>query len=199
MSLKQKLVVASEAMRFGELNVAEEILSEAIIEAGRYGEDSMVLGAVHEHMAKLAALKGNYQDAIKNLRSVLQIKRANFGLNHVQTIKTLSQLSEVYMHLNDFDRAEQTLRKLLCAQIELFGELSLETGKTAHHLGLLFQANAKWHRAEEYYKLALRAKISRLGSKHGEVLVILTDYAGLLRQLERSQEAEHLLACAGLD
>ncbi len=196
MSWQKKLAAADEAVRFGDLDLGFSLLSEALQEAKKYGSDSVGLAKVHEHLAMLEMLQKKPNQALINLQMTLKIKEANYPSNHIEIAKTLTKLCDIYGNMGDLKNTEPLLERLYLVHKSLYGEGHVETATTAHHLALLYHAVGKRDKAELLYKIALYTKTRCFGAENQQVAMILSDYATLLNELHRGEEADHLMACA---
>lgn len=65
-----------------------------------------------------------------------------------------------------------------------------------YSLATYYEQQGEFEKAEEQYKRALSIKEKTSGPNHPDVAIILKNYAGLLRQAHRNEEAERLLTRA---
>jgi len=69
-----------------------------------------------------------------------------------------------------------------------------DTSHSLNNLAALYEAQGMYVEAESLYKRAIAIIEKALGYKHPDLLMVLTNYADLLRKMNRGDEAARLEA-----
>jgi serine/threonine protein kinase len=147
-----------------------------------------ILGATYRHL-------GDYAKAEEHLARALQLRRENLGEEHVETLKTLTQLGSLHINLRDFARAEPELEQALKGLIRSLGEREASTCEAMRFLALCYRVEGHPEKAES---LALRSvEIARNdgggGAERPQTLRALRDLAAVYAGEGKYAEAEPIL------
>ena len=76
----------------------------------------------------------------------------------------------------------------------VLGTTHPEVGQLQNHLGLIFHRNNKLMEAEASFRSALQISETTLGQEHPALIAQLDNYAKLMRDMHRPQDAEQFKA-----
>lgn len=99
-------------------------------------------------------------------------------------------MSEIYRIQSKFSEAEQVLKQLLESYKIKFGPTHINVALTLNNLAANSRTQGKFEEAEILLKQAWEILEDSLGAEHSIVGNLLEHYAHLLRQMNRSTEAE---------
>jgi len=194
------------------LAISQVNLANAIREQGRFDEaepllrraleiNQKVLGASHPEVARnlvtlsdIISAKGGHAEAESNLRRALAIWEAALGPEHSSVGLCLARLAQECLELGRFDEAEAYQRRALTISEGALGPAHTHTGFFVQGLASLYYAQGRHDEAERLYRRALAILEPILPPDHPGLVATQTDYAHLLRDLGRSQEASELEA-----
>jgi tetratricopeptide (TPR) repeat protein len=185
-----------EALSAGDWKAAEGHLSKALDLAQSFGEGDNRLMRTLESLAQSFSAQDRHQQAAPLLERVHQNKINVFGQNHGIVADSADSLARCYYYCGNFAAAEKYA--LACCHIheKLAGPEDLSVATCLGNLAMLYHLHKKVVEAENAFKrcLAIRTKVQ--GDSHPDTVKVLQNYANLLRQTHREDEAAHLQACA---
>ena len=115
-------------------------------------------------------------------------------INELRAIR-LSRKGAKAAQAGDIDACEKLYRRGLAIMERTFGNAEATAAYTVTLSGLL-QSQGRLEEAVPFYERSLTILEKALGPEHPDVATILEDYASLLRQTSRSDEAERMEARA---
>lgn len=187
---------AQKALAEGDWSTAETSFNQALTVAEAFGENDQRLCQTLEGMASALAGQDKSQLAVPFVERVFKIKQAVFGSRHVVVAQAADNLAKARYYAGDFDGAEKAAEQ--CCQIyeRIFGKMDLTVATCVGNLAMLYHLHKKLAEAETAYKRCLDIRTKLQGAGHPDTVKLLQSYAGLLKQMHREVEAEHLQACA---
>lgn len=123
------------------------------------------------------------------LHEILALKEG--GITPV-TAESLNSLAKLHYYGGDIDNAIKYASACLKQYESLFGEEDPSVATCLVNLGLLQHLAKHYDDAESAYKTALNIRTKKLGSEHPLTLQVLKNYANLLKETHREEEAEHM-------
>lgn len=161
--------------------------------------DEKALGPNHPGVAldlsNLAMLLINQKrcaEAEPLLKKALAIYESNYGVENLLALKTRKLLAIVYEHQGSLSQAESYYKKVLDLEQSKLGPNDLETAKTLNSLAFLYFKEGKYADADTTYKWAVASTEGAVGNSDALLAACLSDYAQVLRKLNRAEEAEQL-------
>jgi class 3 adenylate cyclase/tetratricopeptide (TPR) repeat protein len=140
----------------------------------------------------------NYLDAYaaQALRPLAEqligICESQFGPDHLETARSLTNLARVILMQRGVERAEPLLRRAIDIQERSLGVEHPDTARTLAVLGGCYEGRGDMLTAEPYYKRALDIRERVLGAEHPLTLGTLGNLAKVTLELGRLDEAERL-------
>ncbi len=169
----------------GRLEEAEPLVGRVLELAERHlGPDHQYTAESLQTVARVHIARGRFGEARPLLARALEIYRANGGDFRVH-VAGLCLQAEVYRELGELGRAEELLDRAR-AVTRAAGR---EPPGVSHGLALLRRAQGRHQEAESLLRHALALTEERFAPRHPRVAAVLEDYAPLLRELGREQEA----------
>jgi tetratricopeptide (TPR) repeat protein len=180
---------AADAVEHGKLDEAQEHLEQAHQaavsqpEGDEYAASLMNLGHVH-------AAKGDSTNAVVFYEKALVAREQHLGPDHLEVANTLNTLGASYAQLQRFDDADRAFRRALAIRREKLGENDLLTGQSLNNLALLCAARGNVEEAAQLYPHAIEVIASAPNGSRADLIRALDNYAALLEDAGRSDEAE---------
>jgi tetratricopeptide (TPR) repeat protein len=187
---------AQTALAEGDWALAETNFNQALTVAEAFGDRDQRLCQTLEGMAGALAGQDKHQQAVTFVERVFKIKQTVFGSRHVISAQAADHLAKARYYAGDYDGAEKAAEQ--CCQIyeQIFGKMDLTVATCVGNLAMLYHLHKKLSEAEAAYKRCLDIRTKIQGAGHPDTVKLLQNYAGLLKQMHREDEAEHLQACA---
>lgn len=147
------------------------------------------LASVLGHLAQLHIAGKRFQEALPLCRRAMEIMQATRLATDAETIESMRMCAIVEYHTGNFDQALSLTNKCM----ELMDRSTLGVVEEFYHLlGNIYQAKGNLEESENFYKKALSIFALRYG-RPLHYSRCISDYAGLLRQTGRRQEADRLI------
>lgn len=187
---------AIKAESKGDLATAELCWLQAIALL-RGGEgDPKVLCAALERLATVYVRDKRADMAIEPLRESLAIKVKELGHLHLAVGHVQNELAKAYFLAKDFQEAAVLASECLKCYESGFGADSQEVATIALNLAATYHLGGLFNEAEPHYKRSLAIRTKVLGAENPQTVKVLQNYAKLLRELRRPEEADFLDRCA---
>jgi eukaryotic-like serine/threonine-protein kinase len=143
-------------------------------------------------MASSRYKRGQYEEAERMWKRVLDRTRANLGPNDRLYLVALSNYSSVLAALGRWQEAEATTRAALDASRRLFGETSPRAVTSMANLGAILQMVDKPAEAQTYYRAAIEESRKQRGADHPATLLYMSNLAESLEDQGKLAESESL-------
>ncbi len=110
-----------------------------------------------------------------------------------QLANRLQHLAMLCIRAQDYDRAEQLLKKSLEIEKTVLGDGSPQVAQTMSYLAALYATRSgQYQNAMALYEQAVQIRTRALGAEHPEVAASLSDLAALYQEQGKYQKAEEL-------
>jgi len=127
------------------------------------------------------------------LHEILSLKEG--GITQV-TADSLNSLAKLYYYGGDIESALRYAAVCTKQYEHIFGAEDPSVATCLVNLGLLQHLGKHYLDAENSYKAALNIRTKKLGAEHPLTTQVLKNYANLLKETHRDEEAEHMQTCA---
>lgn len=136
--------------------------------------------------------QGNWKDAESwALKALESQENASGASNNLWLAKCLCGLGEVYLGLEDMEKARTTLQRALNMFDSLLGAGSNHwSTRVMHDLAAVANYEADWDIAIHLHREAIRIRERVLGEQHPQLAVSWETYGATLKLADRIQEAE---------
>ncbi|MBU6452416.1 MAG: tetratricopeptide repeat protein [Cyanobacteria bacterium REEB67] len=187
---------AKEASISGDWQQAESYLSQGAKLALYFGENDERLLMTLEGLADMLQKQDKHHQAQPVLENIRDIKIANLGRLNPDVAEANNNLARSHYYAGSYDAAEAAAFE--CTQIyeKLYGPEHLSVATSLGNIGMLYHLQGRLPDAEKAYKRGVAIRTKRQGANHPETLKLIQNYANLLRDLKRDEEANHLQALA---
>jgi tetratricopeptide (TPR) repeat protein len=186
---------ALQAAAQGDVQKAEECWINSLRFARQQNEPA-ILNEVLEGLANFYLSQNKTSDAIGLLKQSLELKEKNFGRKHIVVADHANKLASLYFKEHHYGPARYYGTISLEGFEHTYGKESQAVGTMCYNLATLAHLDKKYEESERLYQRALMLRTKILGSDHEDTAKVLQNYAKLLRELHREQEADHLDTCA---
>jgi tetratricopeptide (TPR) repeat protein len=135
---------------------------------------------------------GNYYIAQELLRGALEAREVTLGVEHPDTLSSVSKLGMALRNGGKYEEAELMVRRALRGREKVLGLEDPLTLSDLNGLGLVLSERGNYEEAEIFHRQALQAQETILGLKHHSTLQSLSDLGVLLTKRGSYEEAESL-------
>jgi tetratricopeptide (TPR) repeat protein len=187
---------ALEAESLGDFTAAETDWLEAIALLRGNGTDKKVMCSALERLAAVYIKDKKPSMAIDPLRESLNIKIKELGHLHLAVGHVQNELAKAYFLANNLQEAAVLASDCLKCFQSGYGADSQEVATIALNLAATYHLGKLFAEAEPHYKRSLAIRTKCLGASDPQTVKVLQNYAKLLREMYREQEADHLDRCA---
>eukprot|EP01041_Mallomonas_annulata_P001942 gene1942-3766_t len=144
-------------------------------------------------LGKIYLDQGNYGEAEALQMECYERRVASLGEDHVDTLKSLSELGTVYHHMGKYQEAADVYQKLLDIRSTVpGGESSAETLDMMHSLAGTYDSLGRFSEAESLARSCLSIEIETLGETDSRVMNTSKLLAAICKNLGKYSEAEVL-------
>ena len=123
---------------------------------------------------------------------LIEVCELEFGTDHPETAKALTNLARVCVQLGEVTQAEPLLRRAIAIQEIAPGPDHPDTARTVAVLGGLFYTRGNYLEAEPLFRRALAIREQALGAEHPLTVGTVHVLARTVGELGRNDEAEKL-------
>src|SRR5262249_20011993 len=152
-----------------------------------------VEAAIRHTLGSSYSYLGQPASAIRQLRRALELRTAQLGPDHSDTLTTQHTLALACQAAGRLDQAIPLLDQTLAARTAGLGAEDASTLLTQNQLALAYQANGRWDRAIPLLEQTLAARRARLAPDHPDTLSTQNDLATALQTNGRWDRAIPLL------
>ncbi|MGD8537776.1 MAG: serine/threonine-protein kinase [Candidatus Aminicenantes bacterium] len=173
---------------------AEKLLNRALrIMEEYFGPENIQVVQSLLYLGFLYQSTERYNKAEQVYSRALIIREKEWGLKHPNLAEILNGLGHVLNKMHQYGRAEKHLLRALDICEKNPGSNPYALADSLHNLGALyFRGLGEKEKAEDYYKRALELEEEVYGKDSREIKETIGDYADLLRELGRADEAKTL-------
>jgi tetratricopeptide (TPR) repeat protein len=195
-SWEENKATADNHLQAKKYEEALRVLHEMIAMAETFPEHDERLMNTLEHTSEVHSMLRQYSSSRSLLRRAVDIKAKKYGAKHFKLATTLNNLAKLSYFVQDFDGAELYSNSYIEVLAEALGQDHPNVGAAHHNLATVFHVQKKYKEAEGSYTKAMTICQKVLGMNHPATVKILQDYAKLLRETHREDEAQHFDSCA---
>ena len=123
---------------------------------------------------------GKYEQAEKQLRKALQIRKSLYGEMHADVSISMKNLGQLLQVKGDIAGSESLLRKSLEIMRELKGDRDIQVAAILNDLAEVMLLKGNFDEAENLHRQELSIRRSLLGNEHAEVAQSLNDLGVVL-------------------
>jgi len=139
--------------------------------------------------------QGRYGVAYENISKALKERENLLGMDHLDTLTSLSNLATVLELQGKYAAAEEMERRALEGRETVLGREHPDTLVSLSNLALVLLDRGKYSAAEEMNRRAVEGNEKVLGDDHVETLIAISNLAGVLEKLGKYDAAEEMSRC----
>jgi tetratricopeptide (TPR) repeat protein/tRNA A-37 threonylcarbamoyl transferase component Bud32 len=137
---------------------------------GKFTNQPLTEAAIRLTMGNAYRELGLYPESQRHLDRSLQLRTANLGADHPDTLTSKHDLAGLYLAQGRDDLAEPLHKEVLQARTVKLGADHPDTLTSKHNLAGLYQDQGKYDLAESLYQEVVQARITKLGADHPDTL-----------------------------
>lgn len=166
-------------MSIGRYSDAQKLLVESLKEKQRqFGATSRHLNYTLVQNAKLNLIQGDYTEAEQQSRRANTISTSIFGEKSTKTVPSMLLLTDVYITIGDYEKAEGLLKNAIEIQETKFGREHIDVGNSISKLALVyFYQDKPLTEIQNLFQEAERIIGKKLGSNNPTYADILKNMA----------------------
>jgi tetratricopeptide (TPR) repeat protein len=187
-------LLTPEAIREEGIDVRlRKVLEEASQRIdGRFPDQPLVEAEVRSTLGMTYAELGEYLEAERHLRRVLDMRRELLGDRDPATLETLNDLGWMLQLLGHYDEAHGLLREAYEGRREVLGPENRDTPRSLNNYAVIQWRHGNHAAAERLHRESLSLKRRLLGEEHTETVASKSNLAIVLATQGRLDEAEPL-------
>lgn len=136
--------------------------------------------------------QGLYEAAHKNILKAFEERERILGMEHPDTLTSLSDLAAIFEQQGKYAAAEKMERRALNGREKVLGKEHPDTLTSLNNLALTLHDQAKYPEAEEMCRLAVDSSEKVLGKDHIDTLRTINNLAVLLDSQGKYETAEEI-------
>jgi tetratricopeptide (TPR) repeat protein len=145
---------------------------------------------VQHVIANLTFDRGQYPEAEKMLRNVIEVRTHVLGSEHPDTLRSRNSLAYALWKGGKYTEAEADFRELIKGEEKVLGPEHPETLFSRHGLATTLDLRAKYAEAEAQFSALIKTEERVLGPEHPQTLRSRMELAITLYEQGKSPEAE---------
>ncbi|RDW59198.1 hypothetical protein BP5796_12122 [Coleophoma crateriformis] len=165
---------------------AREIVSYRVTDQ----QDLLSLASVNTRLGWFYCLKWNLIRAEPTLREAIVVREMELGVNHPDTLTSVSRLASVLERQGRYTEAESMNRRALEGREKELGVNHPDTLTSLDNLALVLNSQGRYTEAESMNRRALEGSEKELGVNHPDTLTSLNNLTLVLNSQGRYTEAE---------
>lgn len=169
---------------------AESIYKRVIeIQEKIYDHNNPTLATTQNNLALLLWRIGQYSEASEYALKALRTREAVFGSNHIKTAYPKNALGQIRWKQGRFKEAESLLEEALCIWESNLGWDNLLLAWPLSGLAGIRRDQGQYEESEALFRRALLVRTKSLPQDHPDLVHLKHEFAILLRQMDRHEEA----------
>ena len=160
--------------------------------ARRFEREPLVEASIRLTLGNTYRSLGAYEAAELHLRRALELRSAELGAEHPQTLKAMCDLALLEAECGRAEHAERLFLRSLGLRQRVLGPQHPDTLASMNRLAVLYSKQGRFGEAEPLHVHALQLRRNQLGDEHPDTLESMNDLALHFVQQGRYAEAEPL-------
>lgn len=180
----------AKAFKEGHLEDAERSLEMARERAAIGKGNELEVAASLVNLAVVRRAQGDTAGALELQNEALAIREKVLGTDNPEVASSLNNIAGVYSAEDNYAAAEPLLTRALSIREKALGADNRYTAESLNNLALLHAAQGRYAEAEPLYQRA--AAIFEQEKRNGDLAIVLENYAALLEDTGRTNEAKQM-------
>lgn len=188
---------ANHAVGRGDFQAATDSWLKALESLDNVADGDPRVALTLDRLADTLCKANKQEQAVPVLVFCVELKERILGSDHIELANTLNNLAELYYSMGRFAEGQPLSERIMSIYEQVFGREHLGLAMIATFLALIYHGQRNYDKAEMLYKRALNIKQKVLGYNHSEVALLMENYAALLYETNRNEEADTLCSNVG--
>jgi serine/threonine protein kinase/tetratricopeptide (TPR) repeat protein len=188
----QPLLAGGAAERNPNVTVKELLDRAADDIEGKFAGQPVTEASIRLTMGDAYRALGDYVKAQQHLERAVQLRTAELGADHPDTLRSKNSLALLYRAQGQYAKAERLFKKALEEFTSKLGADHPNTLSTKNNLALMYWTQGQYTKAESLYKEVLEVRTAQLGADHIETLASKNNMAALYLYQGQYTKAEPL-------
>ena len=184
----------AKAFKEGHLEDAERSLEMARERAASGKGNELEVAASLVNLAVVRRAQGDIAGALELQNEALAIREQMLGADDRAVASTLNNIAGLYSAEDNYAAAEPLLTRALSIREKTLGADNRHTAESLNNLALLYAAQGRYPEAEPLYQRAVTNFEQQ--KRNGDLATVLENYAALLEDTGRTDEAKQMNARA---
>jgi serine/threonine protein kinase/Tfp pilus assembly protein PilF len=159
---------------------------------GKFSDQPLTEAAIRLTIGDAYRALGRYAEAQPHLERSIQLRTAQQGADHPDTLTSKSSLAVLYLDQGEIAKAEPLCKEVLQARTDKQGADHPETLRSKSNLASLYSHQGQYPTAERLFREALQGLTASLGGGHRDTLATKSGLALLFYQQGQYPRAETL-------
>ena len=185
------ITVGDAYYKLGIYRKAEKRYIEALVEARNAGNQDQELLALRK-LGDAYYMAGNFEDSEQIFRKALEVCEQLSGAEALPVVDELNNLVKSLRRQNKWSDAGPHIRRVITLRTKLLANNDRLISNSWLDLAVNLQREGRLDDSDMAFGKALVSRENALGAEHRSLTIILDQYAELLRQLNRTAEADSL-------
>ncbi|KFY17491.1 hypothetical protein V492_00633, partial [Pseudogymnoascus sp. VKM F-4246] len=155
-------------------------------------QDLLGVAAINTRLGWYYILKGESIRAEPILQEAIVIREKELGVDHLDTLTSVSNLASVLGSQGKYEGAESMIRRALDGRERELGVNHPDTLDSINNLALALWSQGKYEEAESMNRRALEERERELGVNHPDTLASVNNLALVLGRQGKYEEAESM-------
>ena len=156
------LFFAQTLRRYCDFKLALEFQT-ANIEIWKGSREEILLSDIYNEHGLLNLALGKFAKAKDYFERALEIRKEQFGPNHVDVAASYNNLGMVYRDTGEFAKAQDYYERALEIRKEQLGPNHVDVAASYNNLGMVYRDTGEFAKAQDYYERALEIRKEQLG------------------------------------
>src|SRR5579883_620457 len=188
----QPLSAGGAAERNPNVTVRELLDRAARDIEGQFGDQPLTEASIRLTIGDAYRALGRHTQAQPHLERAVQLRTANLGADHPNTLTSKNNLAQLYQFQGQYAKAEPLFKEALEGRTAKLGADHPDTLTTKNNLASLYRLQGQYAKAEPLYKDALQGRTAKLGADHPDTLLGKNNLATLYQDQGQYAKAEPL-------
>jgi tetratricopeptide (TPR) repeat protein len=154
--------------------------------------EETVRASVLDRVGQCQSTLGQYSAAVTTHQQALLLRKKVLGIEHLDTLTSMSNLALVLDRQGKYEEAESINRQTLARREKVLGTEHPDTLTSMSNLALLLYSQGKYEEAESMNRQTLARREKVLGAEHPDTLTSMNNLAGVLDSQGKYEEAESI-------
>lgn len=188
-TMESRHLAAQLTGELGDHAEAHSLLTQLRADALVVDADSQLVVEIDDSLARALYLSGQYEEARMAYALLVDRRSEQLGIQHPDTLKSMSGLSLAYSSLGDGENATHVAREVFAIRAQSLGKQHPDTLDARSALAYALGEGGKYQEALTLHEQVLQDRVDVLGPHHQSTLASRVNVAWLMSSLGRHEDA----------